>query len=134
VRRRDWDEEYDDILTMVPEAVRLERLNQGASILDSHAYQAGLAAVLGNVVPGSARVEGGKLIARLKLSRVNEVAKRVAQDLRDGLRFAISAGYKVHQVRDSTSPVGVMVRTVTDWEPLEISLVPVAAEESGTGF
>ena len=72
-------------------------------------------------------------MARLKLSRVNEVAKRVAQDLRDGLRFSISAGYIVHRFEDSPNPIGVLRRTVTDWEPLEISLCPIAAEDQ-TGF
>jgi hypothetical protein len=31
----------------------------------------------------------------------------------------------------STVPV---TRTAVDWEPIEVSLVPIAAEETGTGF
>jgi len=33
--------------------------------------------------------------------------------------------------RANTNPE---TRIATDWEPIEVSLVPIAAEESGTGF
>jgi hypothetical protein len=61
------------------------------------------------------------------------LAQRIAQDLQDGIQIPLSAGYKVHATRDDRSTVPV-TRIATDWEPLEVSLVPIAAEETGTGF
>jgi hypothetical protein len=132
VRRRDWDGEYLEVLDMSPNAVRLARLNQGASVLDSHNWS-GVGAMLGDVVPGSARLEDGALVARIKFSRGSELAQRVVRDLEDGIQIPLSVGYKVHKTVESrrTDPV---TRTATDWEPIEVSLVPIAAEETGTGF
>ena len=133
VRRRDWDGELDEVLDMSPKAVRLARLNQGAVVLDSHKWTSGIDAQLGGIVPGSARLEDGALIARIKFSRGSELARRVAQDLADGIQIPLSVGYKVHKTTENrrTNPV---TRTATDWEPLEVSLVPIAATETGTGF
>jgi hypothetical protein len=133
VRRRDWDGEFDEVLAMKPENVRLARLNQGAAVLDSHNWHQGVGAMLGGIVPGSARLENGALLARIKFSRGSALAQRIAQDLQDGIQVPLSAGYKVHATRDDRSTVPV-TRIATDWEPLEVSLVPIAAEEAGTGF
>jgi hypothetical protein len=133
VRRRDWDGEFDEVLGMKPENVRLARLNQGAAVLDSHNWHQGLAAMLGGIVPGSARLENGALLARIKFSRSSPLAQRIAQDLQDGIQIPLSAGYRIHASRDDRTTVP-LTRIATDWEPLEISLVPIAAEETGTGF
>jgi hypothetical protein len=133
VRRRDWDGEFDEVLGMQPGNVRLTRLNQGAAVLDSHAWDKGLSAMLGGIVPGSARLENGALTARIKFSRGSDLAQRITKDLADGIQIPLSIGYKIHRTADdrSTTPP---TRLATDWEPLEVSLVPIAAEESGTGF
>ena len=89
--------------------------------------------MLGGIVPGSARLEDGALLARIKFSRGSALAQRVVRDLEDGIQIPLSAGYKVHATRDDRSTVPV-TRIATDWEPLEVSLVPVAAEATGTGF
>jgi hypothetical protein len=49
--------------------------------LDSHNWLAGIGSVLGGIVPGSARLENGSLLARIKFSRGSELARRVARDL-----------------------------------------------------
>jgi hypothetical protein len=132
VRRQDWEGTFDEVLGMKPENVRLARLNQGAAVLDSHNWS-GMSAVLGGIVPGSARLESGSLIGRIKFSRGSALAQRIAQGLQDGIQIPLSVGYKVHQTREDrrTNPV---TRTATDWEPIEVSVVPIAAEETGTGF
>jgi hypothetical protein len=132
VRRRDWDGEFDEVLGMQPHNVRLARLNQGAAVLDSHNWS-GVGAMLGGIVPGTARLEDGALVARIKFSRGSELARRIAQDLQDGIQIPLSAGYKVHRTVDDRSTVPT-TRTAVDWEPIEVSVVPIAAEESGTGF
>jgi hypothetical protein len=133
VRREDWDGPFLETLGMKPENVRMGRLNQGAMVLDAHNWASGMSSVLGGIVPGSARIANGELTARIKFSRGSELAQRVMQDIQDGIRVPLSIGYKVHRsVTDrSTNPE---TRTATDWEPIEVSLVPVAAEETGTGF
>lgn len=127
VRRRDWqDGEYDEILSMDPRCIRMERLNLGAPILDSHNYWGGTRAVVGAVVPGSARVEGGVLKSRIKFSRSPE-GERVMQDVRDGVLRHLSVGYLTHgyEVDKTTSPP---TRRATDWEPHEASVVAIPAD------
>jgi hypothetical protein len=53
--------------------------------------------------------------------------------LQDGIQIPLSVGYRIHRTVDdrSTNPI---TRIATDWEPLEVSLVPISAEEVGTGF
>lgn len=133
VRRRDfWSgDEFDEVLDMSPQSIRLNRLNAGAQLIDGHNHWAGLDAILGAVVPGSARLDNGKLRARFKFSR-SEKGQRVAQDLADGIPVPLSVGYKTHrEVRDeTTSPV---TRMAIDWEPMEVSVVAIGAE-AGAGF
>lgn len=132
VRRRDFDGEYDEVLDMKPTSVRLSRFNNGAQLLDSHNWYGGIDSVLGAVVPGSARIEGGKLLARIKLSR-SEKGQRIANDLADGIPVLLSAGYKVYRV-DTDTNTSPPQRRVMDWEPLELSCVTISAEEVGAGF
>jgi hypothetical protein len=86
VRRRDWDGEFDEVLDMRPQSVRLARLNRGTAVLDSHNWVAGVGGMLGGVVPGSARLEDGALVARIRFSRGSPLAQRIVQDLQDGLQ------------------------------------------------
>ena len=73
VSRRDWEGgDYTEILDMDPRCIRMERMNRGAPILDSHDYWGGTRAVVGAVVPGSARSEGSELRAKIKFSRSPE--------------------------------------------------------------
>jgi hypothetical protein len=56
----------------------------------------------------------------------------VVQDLQDGIQIPLSLGYKVHATEENkrTNPI---TRTAVDWEPIEVSLVPLGAEVE-TGF
>jgi len=128
VRRYDWlAGAYDEVLEVGEGNVRLERLNAGAPLLNSHcAFD--LDDVIGSVVPGSARMEAGLGVATVQLSRSEDDAG-VVQKIRDGIIRNISAGYIIHAVEklerdDGSAPVW----RVTDWEPVEISAVPVPAD------
>jgi hypothetical protein len=131
VRRQDWDGAFDEVLGMKPENVRMGRLNQGCAVLDGHRWSS-VSDMLGSVLPGSARIANGELTARIKFSRSVPLALRVVQDLRDGIAIPLSLGYQVHSVEENkrTNPV---TRVATDWEPIEVSVVPVGAEVE-TGF
>lgn len=129
VRRRDWRSGtyYNEILEVSPAAVRLDRLNAGAPLLDTH-EDGSLGAIIGSVVPGSARVEGGLGIARVRLSSAACDAD-IVDKIRDGIIRNISVGYAVHRVEKTVKDDGSDEDwRVVDWEPLEISAVPVPAD------
>lgn len=128
VRRWSWSEgAYDEELVVEPGAVRLERLNLGAPLLNTHSSY-DLDDVIGSVVPGSARIENGRGIATVLLSRRDDV-RGIVQDIRDGVIRNISAGYRYHRVEKTDGQDGDPAKwRVVDWEPLEISAVPVPAD------
>lgn len=128
VRRRTWmDGVYDEELIVESGAVRLERLNAGAPFLNTHSDWS-LEDVIGSVVPGSARIEKGQGVARVRLSSSPGDADNVAK-IRDGIIRNISVGYAIHRVEKIEADDGsVPTWRVVDWEPLEISAVPVPAD------
>ena len=124
VRRSSWDRgDYIEELSMAPGHVRLERLNRGAPLLNSHAsFQ--LSDVVG--VVQSAWVDGNEGRAVVKFSDRADV-EPIFQDVIDGIYRNVSVGYKVHKTeRDETG--AVPVERAIDWEPYELSLVPIPAD------
>lgn len=125
------DEEFDEELVVSPNAMRLERLNSGAPFLESH-RQGSLSAILGVVVEGSVRLEGGKGYARIRFSEREQV-QPIWDDIRSGIIRHVSVGYKVHRFERvakadrSDSGVRALYRAV-DWEPMEISAVAIGAD------
>ena len=128
VRRFDpWEgEEYDEELSLEPGAVRLGRLNAGAPFIDTH-DPSDCSRVIGSVVRGSARIEGRKGICTVQLSRAKDVADVVTK-IREGVLCNVSVGYWDHRVKTTERDGDVPLRLVTDWEPLEISAVPIPAD------
>lgn len=124
VRRTDWDGEYDEVLSLEPDAVDLSRLNAGAPLLDTH--QDGAAAnIVGVIVEGSAKIEGGRGTATVLLSKAPGVSDTV-QKIREGTARNVSVGYWIeHSVRTDGDPAQVLV---DKWTPLEISVVPIPAD------
>lgn len=127
VRRRNFftGEEFDEELVISRDAVRMDRLDRGAPLLDSH-FNFSLGGVLGAVVPGSAHIEDGALVARVQFSQREDVAA-IIQDVADGIIRNASVGYLIHkfEVDETTSPP---THRATDWEPYEVSLVPIGAD------
>lgn len=124
VRRRDWTGPFDEILAISKAAIDQTRLNTGAmSLLDSHNSWS-MDSRLGVVLPNSVRIEGGKAYATVKLS--SDKAASLIRDLQDGLPFAVSVGYRIHEF--SISEDDVPTKTITKWEPVELSAVPVPAD------
>ena len=128
VRRYDWAEgEFDETLSTDPGAVRLDRLNAGAPVLRAH-DRFTLEGVIGSVVPGSARMTNGQGVARIRLADTPDAADVVAKVLAGHVRN-VSVGYTVHQYEPVATADGApkQMRAI-DWEPLEVSLVPIAAD------
>lgn len=128
VKRYSIDEGYYmEDLSMDPKHIRLDRFKSGMSLLDSHASYS-MANRIGTVLPGSVRIADGKAYATVRLSR-KQAAEDLFQDLKDGHPFPVSVGYRVHKFerregRDGALPT---LRAI-DWEPYELSAVPVPAD------
>ena len=125
-RNRLFQDAIDEELSVDPDAVRLERLNAGAPFLNTH--RAGsLESVLGVVEAGSARIENGLGTATIRFSERAEV-EPVFRDIAAGIIRNVSVGYRVHcydiEKRDGAPELWRAV----DWEPLEISAVPIGAD------
>ena len=132
VRRQPlFGEPFDEELSMDPASVRLERLNAGGPVLKVHDTSS-LESVIGSVIPGSARVENGRGIARVRFSDRGDVAP-IWSDISSGHIRAVSIGYQVHRYDVTRSPNGPEVWRAVDWTPFEISAVPVGADPAA-GF
>jgi hypothetical protein len=117
--------DYIEILSINRSAVRLDRMNSGAApLLDGHRANS-LKDRLGNVT--AARIESGQLVAEARLSPRDDV-KQVAADLAAGIPPAVSLGYRVYESSESRDADGRLVVTRTDWEPFEMSFVPIPAD------
>ena len=130
-----FGEPHDEELSMAPEHVRLERLNAGAPFLKVHKAH-DLDAVIGSVVPGSARIENGQGIARIRLSE-RDAVDDIWRDIEAGHIRAVSIGYQVHRFEITKPPKdsggGRELWRAVDWTPFEISAVPVGADPAA-GF
>ena len=132
--RFDWmtGKRYIETLSMEPGHVRLERLNSVGSLLDSHSAYS-IANVLGTVEPNSARIANGKGTADVRFSRRDDV-EPIWQDVRDKILRSVSVGYKVYRYIEDTSAndLKLPTRRAIDWEPFEISLVPMPVDIGAT--
>jgi hypothetical protein len=124
VKRASWSRgDYIEELSMAPGAVRMERLNKGAPLLDAH-DSFSLRSQIG--VVQRAWLDGNEGRALVKFSRRDDV-ETIFQDVIDGIYRNVSVGYKVHKTeRDETG--AVPVERAVDWEPYELSLVPIPAD------
>ncbi|EPR16050.1 hypothetical protein M527_22885 [Sphingobium indicum IP26] len=123
--RFDWEsfETVDEELDTRSTAVRLDRLNAGAPVLDTH-RRSGLANQIGAVVPGSARMQNGQGVATVRLSDRPDIAS-IVSDIASGIIRNLSVGYMVHVYEIERAPGQRPLYRAVDWEPFEISFVPV---------
>lgn len=127
VKRYSWDEGYYmEELAVDKKAIRMDRFS-AMSLLDTH-DQWSMDARLGTVVPGSVKIENGRGYATVKFSR-NEKAEQILRDLQDGHPLNISVGYKIHRYEKTEGSDGKLpILRAIDWEPMELSVVPVPAD------
>jgi hypothetical protein len=132
VRRQPFfGEPFDEELSMDPDEVHLDRLNAGAPLLKVHDRFA-LEAVIGSVVPGTARIENGRGLARVRFSEREDVTP-VWNDICSGHIRAVSVGYQVQRYEITRPNNGPELWRAVDWTPFEISAVPVGADPAA-GF
>jgi hypothetical protein len=130
VRRYDWwsDKPYDEELDLG--GAKLERLNAGAPLLLDHWNR--VASVVGSVMPGTARVESGVGVARLRFDRGSEEGKAAEAKVAGGHIRSVSAGYTVRTWEKIETDGQVMRWIARDWEPFELSLVGAPADAGAT--
>ncbi|WP_260435107.1 MULTISPECIES: prohead protease/major capsid protein fusion protein [unclassified Burkholderia] len=137
VLRYDWyrDRSYLEELSTEPGAVRMERLQSGtAPVLNNHDGWSGLDAVLGVVQSADIDSADGSGTATLRFSRRPD-ADPVFQDVVDGILRNVSVGYRTYRV--DMIPPGQegndqWIYRAVDWEPNEISMVPINADVGAT--
>jgi hypothetical protein len=118
---------YREVLSMDPAHVRLDRLNAGAPLLDAHSAYS-IASVIGAVQPGSARLEKGQGLATVRFSK-RDAVEPIWNDVVDEIIRSVSTGYKVYKFQEDTPrDGGIPTRTAIDWEPFEVSMVPMPAD------
>lgn len=128
VKRYDWYRErfYLEELAVEEGAIRLDRLQRGAPLLNTHDSW-DLEAVLGVVQEPT--IAAGQGTCRVAFSRRESVAGYV-QDVEDRVIRNVSVGYVRHKV-EMIPPVeanGLWRYRAVDWEPYEVSLVPIPAD------
>jgi len=129
VNRYDWmsGKQYLEKLSLKPEHVRIDRLNGGGPLLDAHSAYS-ITDQIGAVEPGSVKLMKGEARATVRFSR-RDAVEAIWQDVRDKIIRAVSVGYRVFSFEEVAGKDGAIpTRTAIDWEPYEISLVPMPAD------
>ena len=111
-----------EVLNMDAKSMDLTRLNDGAPLL----YQHDADRIVG--VVQKAYIKNKRAYARVKLAN-NELGREMQELIKDGIIRNVSFGYKINAMDadESTSPV---TYRATDFQPFEISLVTVPADQS----
>ncbi|QXN70927.1 major capsid and protease fusion protein [Rhodobacter phage RcKai] len=130
VRWEGWDDriDYDEELIVNDKSIRMDRMNGPAGIpfLDSHRSW-GTEAVIGTVVPGSVKIEGGQGVATIRLSSAPGCADIVHKIMERTIR-SVSVGYRVHEYKITKRDGQRELWQAVDWEPMEISAVAMPAD------
>jgi hypothetical protein len=125
VRRETWDGPFDESLSLDPSHVRLEFLNSGkAPLLNAH--RKGSATDQLGVIE-RAWIENGEGLAHVRFSEREDVAP-IARDVEAGIINGVSVGYRIRKIKEMERQGGVPHLRAIDWEPKEISVVPLGAD------
>jgi len=126
---RGWHQRYYEELAISADAVRMDRLNSGAPVLNTHDSW-DLGSILG--VVERAWLDKGEIRASIRFSERDDVAPYI-RDVASGVIRNISVGYTVHRFEQvSGGSDEIPVYRAVDWEPYEVSLVPIPAD-AGAG-
>jgi len=125
VRRLGWDGAYMLQFSMDPAAAKLGRLNGGAPVLNAHS-QWDVQGVIG--VVERAWLDNGRGRATIRFSEREDVAP-IWNDVQAKVLRNVSMGVSILQMKElDKEPGGERSFLATEWEPQEISLVPISAD------
>lgn len=133
VMRMDYvsGERYAEDLSLDEGHVDLSRLNAGAPLLNTHG-QYDLSDVIGVVdrawVEGDDKKEGRAIVRFSERAEVDAIWR----DVKAGIIRNVSVGYAIRRIEVDRESEEFPVYRAIDWEPMEVSLVPVPAD-AGAG-
>jgi HK97 family phage prohead protease len=104
--------------------VRLDRLRAGGALLCDHNREDQIGVIESVDIDGDRK---GRAVVRFSRSAR---AQEIFADVVDGIRKNVSVGYRVHKMKLETESDQGDTYRVTDWEPLEVSLVSIPADTS----
>lgn len=110
----------DEVLDHSDNAVRLDRLNDGAPLLFNHDMNQ----LVGVVEKAYVKDKRGYAEARYSSSAF---AQQIKEDVRNGIIRNVSVGYRIIRMGDHSKKRSDEYR-VAEWEPLELSLVTIPAD------
>jgi HK97 family phage major capsid protein/HK97 family phage prohead protease len=105
--------------------IDLTRLNNKAPVLwmhDPHDQR-------GVIEPGTVRVDGDRVGRCTVRFSQNEEGEKLFRDIVDGIVTKVSVGYSVSGMKLIEERDGVDVYRITSWQPYEVSMVSVAADD-----
>ncbi len=113
-----------EVLNVEKKSIRTERLESGAPLLVGHDTADQVGVVEKHEITPDKRL---RILARFGNSAR---AEEIWQDVLDGIRRNTSVGYLIHELVLEKQDSNTNTYRVTDWEPLEGSLVAVPADPS----
>ncbi|MGD0919550.1 MAG: phage major capsid protein [Thermodesulfobacteriota bacterium] len=113
----------NEVLDHNPSSVRLDRIRAGGALLVDHDSK-DLVGKIESIQIGSDR----KGHATVRFGKSNR-AEEIWGDVKDGIRTNVSVGYQIHDIiPEENGADGSKTARVSDWEPLELSLVAIPAD------
>ena len=112
-----------EILDHAPESVDLARMNSGAALLVNHDGRDQVGVV------EEASIKDRQLRTKVRFGK-SARAEEIFQDVKDGIRKLVSIGYRIHKMVTDKVEKGVETLRAVNWEPYEVSLVPIPADNS----
>ncbi|WP_028451863.1 phage major capsid protein [Chitinilyticum aquatile] len=111
-----------EILDHKPESVRMGRLLNKAPLLMDHNTRDQIGVVESATLNG----RGESVVRFSRAARADEIF----QDVKDAIRTKVSVGYIIHDLVLESKNGELETYRVTDWEPYEISIVSVPADDT----
>ncbi|MBD3842318.1 MAG: HK97 family phage prohead protease, partial [Campylobacterales bacterium] len=112
-----------EILDHSPTSVNMERLNNSAPLLFNHDKDV----VIGVIEYAKVENKRGHAVVRFGNSAK---AKEVFSDVVDGIMKNVSVGYQIDEMKLESESDGVETYRVTKWQPFEISIVSIPADNT----
>jgi hypothetical protein len=122
VERTDLQGRFLEVLEMTSAAADLSEFI-GGPVLDAH-NRTSSRSIYGTV--SAARIDGGRGLATIQLSRTADAAP-IVDRIREGSLRNVSIGYQVLQNREERTN-GQRTLVATRWKPKELSFVPIGAD------
>lgn len=133
VRRETYfDGPYDEELSLEADHVRMSRLVSGSTpFVDSHRAYA-TDNVLGVIESASLNNKRGTAIVRFPSVGVDKRADAVFSKISERILQNVSVGYRVYKYERTEERGQVPILRALDWEPMEVSIVPIGADAGAT--